>query len=171
MTDAIVAGAALEAAQRWVDAANVYDQALADDLLNLDLLARRVALAQRQIDPDGAVATLQRAAAVAPDVARLQEFLAGALLTLGRPVEAAALFRRAIALEPALDLFETMAHGLMPGPSYQQHLSWLHQLQRPQSYLEIGMFRGETLHLARPPTQVVGIDPEPRLTRQDFAAA
>ena len=171
MTDALTAGLAFEAVHRWADAVGVYDRALADDLFNFDLLARRVALAQQHIDPEGAVAALQRAAAAAPDISRLNEFLACALLVLGRPVEAAAVFRRAIALEPALDLFETMVRGMMPGPNYRQHMSWLHELQPPRTYLEIGVSRGETLHLARPPTQAVGIDPDPLPTQEEFAAA
>ena len=34
---------------------------------------------------------------------------------------------------------------------------------RPRTYVEIGVFRGETLCLAKPPTLAIGIDPEPQL--------
>ena len=46
-----------------------------------------------------------------------------------------------------------------PGPTYRDVLSWLHEELRPASYVEIGVFRGDTLRLAHPPTVVLGIDP------------
>ena len=42
---------------------------------------------------------------------------------------------------------------------------------RPRTYVEIGVFQGETLCLARPPTLAIGIDPEPQLTSAPAANA
>jgi hypothetical protein len=105
-----------------------------------------------------------------PETAQAHAHAAEALLAEGRTVEAAAAFRRAIGLEPSLTLFDAMVRGVMPGPNYHLHMTWLHRLMRPQRYLEIGVFRGDTLHLAQPPTQVLGVDPEPKLLSDDFAA-
>lgn len=50
-----------------------------------------------------------------------------------------------------------------PGPDYYQVLGWLHEDLRPESYVEIGIFQGESLKLALPPTIAVGIDPFPEV--------
>ncbi len=47
----------------------------------------------------------------------------------------------------------------LPGPDYLEVLSWLHQEQKPASYVEIGVGNGSSLELARPPTVALGIDP------------
>lgn len=46
---------------------------------------------------------------------------------------------------------------------YQPFLKRLHQHLAPRVYVEIGIFQGATLALANPETQVVGIDPNPKL--------
>ena len=46
-----------------------------------------------------------------------------------------------------------------PGPDYRAWLEWLHRTIRPASYLEIGVDKGATLMLARPPTVAIGVDP------------
>jgi hypothetical protein len=53
----------------------------------------------------------------------------------------------------------------LPGPWYLERLSDVHEFLRPQTYLEIGVFRGDSISLARPPTLAFGVDPEPSLTR------
>jgi len=47
---------------------------------------------------------------------------------------------------------------------YRQFLSGIHELLRPKQYLEIGVFSGDTLALARCP--VVGIDPAYAITAE-----
>jgi len=63
---------------------------------------------------------------------------------------------------------EAVMHNIVasmrfPGPNYYEVLRWLHQDLRPESYLEIGVFRGHTLTLAMPPTLALGIDPFPEV--------
>ena len=50
-----------------------------------------------------------------------------------------------------------------PGPNYYEVLRWLHEDLRPETYLEIGVWRGHTLMLAMPPTIALGIDPFPEV--------
>lgn len=50
-----------------------------------------------------------------------------------------------------------------PGANYYEVLQWLHEDLRPESYVEIGVWRGHTLMLARPPTMALGIDPFPEV--------
>lgn len=50
-----------------------------------------------------------------------------------------------------------------PGPDYYEVLQWLHEDLRPESYLEIGIWRGDSLRLAIPPTIALGIDPLPEV--------
>ncbi len=46
-----------------------------------------------------------------------------------------------------------------PGPEYREVLGWIHEALRPRTYVEIGVLGGGSLHLARPETLAIGIDP------------
>lgn len=54
---------------------------------------------------------------------------------------------------------------------YLDVLTRLHEALRPHAYLEIGVFGGESLRLAREARVCVGVDPEPRLGADDPLAA
>jgi len=56
-----------------------------------------------------------------------------------------------------------LARLRMPGPDYLHHLQLFHQLLVPVVYLEIGVAKGQTLALARPPTVAIGVDPKPSI--------
>lgn len=69
---------------------------------------------------------------------------------------------RMLALDPDLaHVHLALARLRWPGPDFHAVLRWLHALLVPALYLEIGVERGLSLALARPPTQVVGVDPQP----------
>jgi hypothetical protein len=53
------------------------------------------------------------------------------------------------------------ASTALPGPDYYTVLSWVHQILRPETYVEIGIRNGDSLRAASPETKCVGIDPEP----------
>jgi hypothetical protein len=55
------------------------------------------------------------------------------------------------------------ASTALPGPDYYTVLSWVHQILRPATYVEIGIRHGDSLRAALPDTKCVGIDPEPTL--------
>jgi len=51
----------------------------------------------------------------------------------------------------------------MPGPDYLARLEQLYAALAPESLIEIGVFQGDSLALANPPTVAIGVDPHPRL--------
>lgn len=72
------------------------------------------------------------------------------------------VLQQVLALDPDLGhVHLALARLRWPGPDFHRVLSWLHELLVPALYLEIGVERGLSLALARPPTQVVGVDPQP----------
>jgi len=71
--------------------------------------------------------------------------------------------------DPSAEAWQRVG-ALLPGPTYLQHLSGLHMLLRPTTYLEIGVHTGLSLHLAQPPTQAFGVDPDSRIGDPQFAA-
>jgi O-methyltransferase len=48
-----------------------------------------------------------------------------------------------------------------PGPDYLAHLAWIHQHLEPAVYLEIGVFKGESIALAGHDCRAIGVDPQP----------
>lgn len=53
----------------------------------------------------------------------------------------------------------------LPGPDYYSVLRWIHEILRPERYLEIGIRQGDSLRLALPETSCIGIDPAPVVDR------
>jgi tetratricopeptide (TPR) repeat protein len=51
----------------------------------------------------------------------------------------------------------------LPGESYIDVLGRMHRHLRPRTYVEVGVFKGQTLALSGPATRAIGIDPEPQI--------
>lgn len=84
---------------------------------------------------------------------------------LGRRELAGALYRSALA-GPAHDrVRKHLARLELPGADYFRLLERLHRYLKPRTYVEVGVFTGKSLRLARAATQVIGVDPAPRLKR------
>lgn len=60
-------------------------------------------------------------------------------------------------------MHEIVASLRFPGPNYYEVLRWLHEDLKPATYVEIGVFRGNSLRLAAPTTVALGIDPSPEV--------
>jgi hypothetical protein len=76
-------------------------------------------------------------------------------------------FREVLEVDPQNVLaYLGLSRLRMPGDYYYTLLAKLHELLEPATYLEIGVFDGQSLACARPPTVAVGVDPEPRIDRQ-----
>jgi GT2 family glycosyltransferase len=54
---------------------------------------------------------------------------------------------------------------------YLDLLRHLHETRRPRTYLEIGVFSGDSLRLAGPDAVRVGVDPDPRVNESDLSGA
>ncbi len=124
---------------------------------------------ERFPDDDGIAGVLALvAASVAaggPDDAHRAEYhlaLGEAHRRLGESEPAAAHFRAALTLNGnAVEAYLGLAYLRMPGDGY---LVWLDRLYRrfaPETVIEIGVYEGSSLALARPPTVAIGVDPNP----------
>ena len=88
--------------------------------------------------------------------ARLQHWL-------GRRSEALSLCRQAVDRADYSRAYTLMSQLSLPGEDYFHVLKRIHRYLRPRTYLEIGVSRGESLECVLPETQVLGIDPAPKL--------
>jgi len=84
---------------------------------------------------------------------------------LGQRNAALALCRRAVECADYSRAYTLMSRLSLPGEDYFRVLGRIHRYLRPRTYLEIGVSRGESLELVQPATQVLGIDPQPKLPR------
>jgi hypothetical protein len=72
--------------------------------------------------------------------------------------------RDAVILDPKVPGgYEVLSKIMLPGEDYYELLQRFHDWLKPNSYIEIGVNTGISLSLAKSPTVVIGIDPEPRL--------
>lgn len=115
-------------------------------------------------DRPSARASFVRAAGLAPGDAALQCYAAAAAREQGDGEGAARFCRAALAADPRCDPARQLLASIeLPGEHYLGLLARIHAHLRPRTYVEIGIFAGESFRLARPPTRAIGIDPEPRL--------
>jgi hypothetical protein len=60
--------------------------------------------------------------------------------------------------------FALLAQLKLGGAFYLDVLARIRDYLKPRTYVEIGIFQGDSLRLAKPPTLAIGIDPNPQLT-------
>ena len=84
---------------------------------------------------------------------------------LGRPQQALKLARQAVEHADYSRAYSLMSRLTLPGEDYFEVLGRIHRHLNPATYLEIGVAGGQSLARALPQTQVIGVDPQPRLAR------
>lgn len=91
---------------------------------------------------------------------------AHAALLASRWSEAIILCRQVLANDPDnLEAHSLWALAQLPGPDYYEMLKRIHRHLRPATYVEIGIDKGSTIAVAALGTRIVGIDPDPQLSR------
>lgn len=101
-----------------------------------------------------------------PDNQRAEFHLAlgEAYRVLGDAEKSASEYRAALTFDADLvSAYMGLSKLRMPGDDYLVWLERLHAAIVPETYLEIGIARGQSLSYARPPTRAVGVDPEPTI--------
>jgi tetratricopeptide (TPR) repeat protein len=113
---------------------------------------------------------LVRAAELAPDQAEWLFDAAAACYALGDHQLALEYCERARRIAPGLSGPSGLQAQInLGGEHYTEVLARVFEQLRPRTYVEIGIFQGQSLQLAKPPTIAIGIDPEPRLARAPAA--
>jgi hypothetical protein len=88
---------------------------------------------------------------------------------LGRRRHAAELCKTALETAdysvPHLRAHQMLAELEFPGEDYFRVLARMHEYLKPATYLEIGIFQGESFEIVRPETLAIGVDPNPQLRK------
>jgi tetratricopeptide (TPR) repeat protein len=112
-----------------------------------------------------ALADFSRAEGLDPSDAHCLFELAASWYALGNHRLALEYCERGRRIDPeSTMLFALMAQIKLGGEFYSEVIARILDHVKPRTYVEIGVFRGDSLRLAKPPMLAVGIDPEPQLT-------
>jgi hypothetical protein len=111
-----------------------------------------------------AMADFNRADVLAPDDPHCLFALASGWYALGDHQLAREYCERGRRVAPDSNmLFALLAQIKLGGESYTKVLARIIDHVKPRTYVEIGVFRGDSLKLAQLPTLAIGIDPAPQL--------
>lgn len=114
---------------------------------------------------DEAMTDFARADGLDPNNEHCLLELAGGWYALGnRPLALEYCERGRRAAPASTKIFSLLAQIKLGGEFYLQVLARILDYVKPRTYVEIGVFQGDSLRLAKPPTLAIGIDPQPQLT-------
>jgi hypothetical protein len=112
-----------------------------------------------------AMADFSRAESLDPNDAHCLLQLAAGWYGLGNHRLALEYCERGRTVDPdSTMLFALLAQIKLGGEFYFKVLAQILNHVKPRTYVEIGVFRGDSLKLAKSPTLAIGIDPAPQLT-------
>jgi hypothetical protein len=116
-------------------------------------------------NPQGAIADLVQAQRLQANHGDCSFEMALCWEMLGDTNQAAAHCAEARRSEPSSGAaFSMLAQLRLPGEYYFDVLARIFAHLRPTTYVEIGVFEGASLRLARSASAIVGIDPDPKIT-------
>jgi tetratricopeptide (TPR) repeat protein len=131
---------------------------------NAPALMLRAATRRSLENPRGAIADLELARESSHDKAACDFELALCWSILGDNSQALANCERARQLDPSsVPSFFLLTQLRLPGDYYFEVLAKVIGHVKPTTYVEIGIFRGESLRLATSASAIVGIDPDPKI--------
>ncbi len=132
---------------------------------NTDALALRGMARRATGRPQEAVADLRRAVDLAPENPFYLTELAKTWAGTGDTGLAIQCCERARLADPDFVMaFSLLAHLKLGGTFYLDLLARIVGHVQPRTYVEIGVFQGDSLRLVKPPAVAVGIDPEPQIS-------
>ncbi len=114
---------------------------------------------------DEAMDDLQRAAILAPREPKYLYNLALAHWTLGDMIKARELCHTISGMADFRPAHVLLSNMHLRGEFYLAVMQRIHAYLKPATYVEIGVFRGESLQIVRPETMVIGVDPAPQLEK------
>ena len=110
-----------------------------------------------------ALPSLNRAVAINPREPRFLYNLAMAHWYLGDTARTIELCKQAVAIADFRPAHVLLVNIHLNGDHYFTVLGRLHEYLKPATYIEVGVFRGESLKVVQPATLTLGVDPAPRL--------
>jgi len=113
---------------------------------------------------DQSLADLTRAVELEPSSAPCLYELAHTIYAIGDHRRAHDLCARARVVDPEFAPARWLqAQIILGGQHYFKVLERILAELRPRTYVEIGVFQGDSLALVKPPARAIGIDPDPKL--------
>jgi len=149
---------------QYASASAILDVLLQRSPVNPDALLMRAVAKLKMGKPREALDDLMKPPVVqaAPGDCHFQ--MAMCWTMLGDTVQALQHCETARQLAPdSATVFSLLMQLKLPGEYYSEVLQKIHSCLSPKTYVEIGVFQGETLTLAQSASAVVGIDPDPKI--------
>jgi len=145
-------------------ASRVLDNLLERSPDNVPALLLRGAVKRRQDDLRGAIADLERAQVLDAGSGDCHFELALCWRMLGDDQQALTQCEKARQIVPeSVAAFFLLTQLRLPGEYYFEVLARIFDHLKPRTYVEIGVFEGASLCLAKSASAIVGIDPDPKI--------